>query len=48
MKKIEIALDFILLYKRHKKGALFYPRTNYENRIPKDKRRIGDKSIKKH
>ena len=40
MKKDQIALDFIRLYKYHKKGALLYPKPKEEENHLKEKREI--------
>jgi hypothetical protein len=37
MKKVQIALDFIMLYKSHKKGAFYYSRLKNEDYPFKEK-----------
>ena len=43
MKKVQIALDFITIYKSHKKGAFYYPKPKQENNSLKDKEKFRNR-----
>jgi hypothetical protein len=37
MKKVQVAMDFIMLYKNHKRGAFYYPNAKKEDGPLKEK-----------
>jgi hypothetical protein len=43
MKKVQIALDFIMLYKSHKKGAFYYSKLKNEDYPLKEKDKVLSK-----
>ena len=43
MKKVQVALDFITLYKSHKKGEYYYPKTKQEENQLKDKEKARNR-----
>lgn len=43
MKKVQIALDFITIYKSHKRGAFYYPKPKQENNSLKDKEKFRNR-----